>query len=610
MGAVLRGRDADLGCEIAVKVLLEQHCDKPEMRRRFVEEAQIGGQLQHLGVVPVYELGSFADSRPFFTMKLVDGRTLASLLEARRDPGEDLPRWLGIFEQVCLTVAYAHARGVIHRDLKPSNVMVGNFGEVQVMDWGLAKVLGGDGAADERAPARAAEGVVVTLRSGSNGDGSELGTPAYMAPEQARGEVDGLDERADVFGLGAILCEVLTGRPPYDAGSGREARRMAAEAALADALSRLDACGAEPELKDLAGRCLAAEARQRPRDAGEVARSMTAYREGVQERLRKAELERVEAEARAAGERKRRRLAVAAAAAVVALLATAGGTAARVSRERQVRAARVDVALGRARLLRDQAREAGDDVVRWAAARDAARNATEMRDDARDGATRALLAALSGEVEQGAQAAKRDHDLLARLTVARTNSVRTVGSGESENAAFADAFCGAGMDLDAMPPREAGALIRSRPHAVAGALAAALDEWAKVRRENGNDAAGARRLSEIAQQADPDLWRNQLRRALDGFTGSNQPLVVVQAQGQASDRAAALLKLAATAPRRPRADTEGPRPDRRGRRRVPGSGPPFTLQPPPHRPGPGVARQRRPRRGHRRAPRDDPAPGR
>ena len=120
MGAVFKGRDPDLGRDLAVKVLLEEHQDTPDLVRRFIEEAQIGGQLQHPGIVPVYELGSFSDSRPYFTMKLVKGRTLATLMKERVDPAHDLPRFLGIFEQVCQTMAYAHARGVIHRDLKPS----------------------------------------------------------------------------------------------------------------------------------------------------------------------------------------------------------------------------------------------------------------------------------------------------------------------------------------------------------------------------------------------------------------------------------------------------------------------------------------------------------
>src|SRR5262249_35337964 len=156
MGAILKGRDTDLGRDIAIKVLLETHRGRPELVQRFVEEAQIAGQLQHPGIVPVYELGQFPDRRPFFTMKLIKGRTLAALLAERGSPGADTPspsermRWLKVFEQVCQTVAYAHAHGVLHRDLKPANVMVGNFGEVQVMDWGLAKVLPQGGVADEQ----------------------------------------------------------------------------------------------------------------------------------------------------------------------------------------------------------------------------------------------------------------------------------------------------------------------------------------------------------------------------------------------------------------------------------------------------------------------------
>ncbi len=228
MGAVLKGRDTDLGRDLAVKVLLETHRDNPELVRRFVEEAQIGGQLQHPGIVPVYELGCFADRRPFFTMKLVKGQTLAALLRARPTPAHDRPRFLAIFEAVCQTMAYAHARGVIHRDLKPSNVMVGSFGEVQVMDWGLAKVLPvrtviGRREAPTQPRRRPAS---QTARSGSDRHashaGSVLGTPAYMPPEQARGEIDAVDERADVFALGAMLCEILTGHPPY---SGRHACR-------------------------------------------------------------------------------------------------------------------------------------------------------------------------------------------------------------------------------------------------------------------------------------------------------------------------------------------------------------------------------------------------
>jgi serine/threonine-protein kinase len=140
MGAVWRGHDPDLRRDLAVKVLRDEHAERPEVVARFLEEAQVGGQLQHPGVVPVYEMGRDG-ARPYFAMKLVQGRNLAELLARRTSPADDLPRFLLIFEQIAQALAYAHAHGVVHRDLKPSNVMVGEFGEVQVMDWGLAKVL-------------------------------------------------------------------------------------------------------------------------------------------------------------------------------------------------------------------------------------------------------------------------------------------------------------------------------------------------------------------------------------------------------------------------------------------------------------------------------------
>src|SRR5262245_57741012 len=171
-------------------------------------------------------------------MKLIKGRTLAELLRQRQHPTEELPRWLGVFGQVCQAVAHAHSKGVLHRDLKPDNVMVGQFGEVQVMDWGLAKVLTAGRAGAAPFPPEAS--VVATVRSGAPEPASQagvvLGTYAYMAPEQARGETHKLDEHCDVFGLGGILCAILTGQPPF-AG---DARRKAEGAELAEALARLD----------------------------------------------------------------------------------------------------------------------------------------------------------------------------------------------------------------------------------------------------------------------------------------------------------------------------------------------------------------------------------
>ncbi len=198
-------------------------------------------------------------------------------------------------------MAYAHVRGVIHRDLKPSNIMVGSFGEVQVMDWGLAKVLPQGGVADDAEAGRIRhETVIQTGRTGTDADlsqaGSVMGTPAYMPPEQASGDIDRLDERADVFAMGSILCEILTGQPAFTGRTVGEIHRKAARGDLTDAFGRLDACGADAELAGLARECLACEPEDRPRNAGAVTERLTAYLAGVQERLRTAEFARVEAQ--------------------------------------------------------------------------------------------------------------------------------------------------------------------------------------------------------------------------------------------------------------------------------------------------------------------------
>jgi hypothetical protein len=253
-------------------------------------------------------------------MKLVQGRTLADLFGGRAASADELPRWVEVFEHICRAVAFAHARGLIHRDLKPSNVMLGEFGEVQVMDWGIAKAL-----APEPSPAAgppAEPSASVSLRETTDSDGASTqpgevkGTPTFMAPEQARGEVGRIGTATDVFGLGGILCVILTGRPPV-------ASAGLAAGDLAEAFARLDGCGADPELVGLTKACLAPEPEDRPADAAEVARRVTAYREGVAERRRQAERQQWAAEARAVAARsRRRRMALAA---VVGLVLLGGG---------------------------------------------------------------------------------------------------------------------------------------------------------------------------------------------------------------------------------------------------------------------------------------------
>jgi serine/threonine-protein kinase len=313
MGEVYRCGDDVLQRDLAIKVLRTERLGNADAEERFLREARLTGSLQHPGIVPVYQLGRLGDGRPCYTMKLVRGRTLAELLRDEAAGPERLPRLLTIVEKVCQAVAFAHSKGVIHRDLKPSNVMVGEFGEVQVMDWGLAKEL----ARAEPAPPldEAAEEVEtvghVEEAAGLTRAGAALGTPSYMPPEQAAGDWGIVDERADVFALGAILCELLTCRPPYDGASHDDLLRRARRGDLAAALDRLEKCGADAVLVDLCRECLAAERLERPRDAGVVAARLAAYQAQVQERLRRTEVERAETEVRLREERKRRRLTLA-----------------------------------------------------------------------------------------------------------------------------------------------------------------------------------------------------------------------------------------------------------------------------------------------------------
>jgi serine/threonine-protein kinase len=533
MGAILKGRDNDIGRDLAVKVLLEQHSERTDLVQRFIEEAQIAGQLQHPGVVPVYELGQFADRRPFFSMKLVKGRTLADLLADRLDQGPalDLPRFLGIFHQVCQTVAYAHARGVIHRDLKPSNVMVGNFGEVQVMDWGLAKVLprGGASADDAAGLVDVHETVIATARSTLGLDqsqaGSVLGTPAYMAPEQALGELDTVDERSDVFSLGSILCEILTGQPAFSGRGRGEIMRKAARGDVADAFVRLDACGADLELIALSRACLAAEREDRPRDAGAVAARLASHLAGVQERLRTAEVahaaesaraleaERTTAfaEARARAERRARRMTTGLAASLLALTTLGGLTFTYILYQRQARAASIERIVVRATTLLDQARAQSEDVTRWRMALEAVQ---QVEDDPGPIGpdVRAHIDKIKAEARSGLDSAVRDTTLRQKLVDVRA-SQQDAGP-EATDLAYAEAFRAADLDIDTLDAAEAAARIRRRTAPLVVELAAYLDHWGDVRRQAGRPAPKWRKPLEVARAADSDDYRNRLRTLL------------------------------------------------------------------------------------------------
>jgi formylglycine-generating enzyme required for sulfatase activity/tRNA A-37 threonylcarbamoyl transferase component Bud32 len=284
MGEVWRVRDRELARVVAMKVLRRPLLANPRSLVRFREEAKVAAQLQHPGIVPVHDIGRLPDGRVFFTMKEVRGRTLEAVgadvhRGGARAAAIAFRRVADAFLRVCEAVAYAHHRGVVHRDLKPANVMIGDFGEVLVLDWGLARVLS------------EAEEPVETARSEPEGAlstrvGAVTGTPAYMAPEQARGESDRIGPATDVYALGATLFELLTGRAPYEGDADAVVARVASGSALAAPSSVAGAFPIPDELDRICLQATAVAPEDRFADAGALADAFAAWLDGARKRER------------------------------------------------------------------------------------------------------------------------------------------------------------------------------------------------------------------------------------------------------------------------------------------------------------------------------------
>lgn len=308
MAVVYQARDQTLGRVVALKVLQSVYlATDSAVAQRFVEEARITSQLQHPGIPPIYQVGVLSDGRPYLAMKFVKGETL----EAKIERGEQVNH-LAIMEAVAQAVGFAHAHGIIHRDLKPQNIMIGAFGEVQVMDWGLAKLKNYQASTPGEEATKPHTTTIsdprVGLGGGQTAMGSVLGTPAYMAPEQAAGELDKIGPHTDVFGLGAVWCSILTGQPPFTGELAHEVAIKSLRGQTGEAFARLDASGAEPAVIALCKRCLAFDPRERPADANAVAAEISTLRRAAEERARQAEIEETKARVFAAEQRKRRRV--------------------------------------------------------------------------------------------------------------------------------------------------------------------------------------------------------------------------------------------------------------------------------------------------------------
>ena len=317
MGEVRRVRDRQLGRVVAMKLLRDELAERPVTVARFTAEAQVAAQLQHPGIPPVHDAGTLPDGRRWFTMKEVRGRTLNEALRALHgatrdgrwgvtDDGLSFARLIDVFAKVCEAVGYAHARGVVHRDLKPDNVMLGAHGEVLVLDWGIAKILG----QEEQ------EEAVTTLRD-SDDDlqtrfGAVTGTPSYMSPEQAQGDPELLGPASDTYSLGVVLYELLTSTVPYTGGSPLAvvtSMLMGQRRTVRDQLATVH----EPppplpdELVDLCEAALSPDPADRPADGAAMASAVRAWLEGARRRERASALvdEACRLRPRAAAERGR-----------------------------------------------------------------------------------------------------------------------------------------------------------------------------------------------------------------------------------------------------------------------------------------------------------------
>ncbi|MCA8915884.1 MAG: protein kinase [Planctomycetes bacterium] len=284
MGKVLEVEDTELRRSVALKVLRKELLGRRDVVERFLEEAQITGQLEHPNIVPVHEMGVDGAGNLYFTMKFVEGLSLAEVLlrlrEGNRDMRRefDLMRLLDTFIKICEGMSFAHNRGVIHRDLKPANIMVGRFGEVQVMDWGVAKVIG------RQFRSSSDSNIVLTDRLDMGASqtmmGAIIGTPSYMSPEQAKGDIDAINHHSDIFSMGVILYEMLCLRSPWTGKSSDEVLDQVREMTPVKPRERNPEIEVPAELERLALKCLEKDPDRRIDTVAELAENVRNFIEG------------------------------------------------------------------------------------------------------------------------------------------------------------------------------------------------------------------------------------------------------------------------------------------------------------------------------------------